>query len=406
MGAITSITGLQNLPNLQDFRADFNYLTTVDLSGLENLTYVDISDCDIPDTNDPSLTSVNLTGCTALEELRLDDSNFSAGIPDLTGLTSLTFIDVDQCNITGEVDFSGLPALDYLDISGNTGLTSIIISYTQPFIDLYAGNCALTQTAVDNILDTLANNGISGGIVDLGGGTNSHPGPTGLAAKTTLEDNGWSVTVNQAPGGSAQIAPSTDFDIVGDFTIEMFLNLSNTDSPFPRPYSFGMYPAANAISIEGGSLYFWADNAVAMSGPFDPAVGEWSHVAVMGTGSGMYTFVDGVGVTSGMYSGTISSQGLPLTLGYGNEEGSYYNGLMSNFRWTNAAIYPTEGFTPPTSPLTALSQSILLTFQGTNTNALLLDNSGNGNNASGSNIVYNTSNPFAGVTGSIQMGRV
>ena len=68
---ITSITGLQNCINLEDFRADFNSLTTVDLSGLSNLTYVDISDCNIPDSGNNSLTSVNLSGCTALEQLSL-----------------------------------------------------------------------------------------------------------------------------------------------------------------------------------------------------------------------------------------------------------------------------------------------------------------------------------------------
>ena len=109
--AITSIIGLQNLTNLQDFRADWNSLTTVNLSGLPNLTYVDISDNEIPGTTNPSLTSVNLSGSTAITELRLDDSNFSAGIPNITGLTSLEFLDMDQCSISGILDFSGFPAI-------------------------------------------------------------------------------------------------------------------------------------------------------------------------------------------------------------------------------------------------------------------------------------------------------
>jgi Leucine-rich repeat (LRR) protein len=193
---ITSITGLQNLPNLQNFEADFNGLQSVNLSGLTNLLYVNISDNYIPGGGPKSLTSVNLSGCTALQELRLDDSDFSAGIPSLAGLTSLSIIDFDQCSISGVVDLSGLPVLEQLDFFGNTALTSIIIADTQPIIELFASNCALTETAVDDILVVLSNNGVAGGNVELNGGTSAIPSATGDAAKLVLEGNGWDVFVN------------------------------------------------------------------------------------------------------------------------------------------------------------------------------------------------------------------
>jgi Leucine-rich repeat (LRR) protein len=200
--SITSITGLQNLINLQTFIADNNSLTTVDLSGLTNLLYVDISDNDIPGGGTKSLTSVNLSGCTALEELRLDDSDFSAGIPNLRGLDNLRWIDLDQCDITGFVDLSFLISLEGFDLNGNIGITNVTISRSQPLGDGYEvllNNNDLTQTAVDNILVELAANSINNGYVDLDGGTNSAPGATGLAAKLVLEGNGWSVDVNTSP---------------------------------------------------------------------------------------------------------------------------------------------------------------------------------------------------------------
>jgi len=194
--SIVSITGLQNLTNLNNFNADYNGLQSVNFSGITSLTYVDISDNNIPGTGTNSLTSVNLSGCTALQDLRLDDSDFSAGIPSLAGLTSLRIIDFDQCNISGVVDLSGLPALEGLDINGNGSLTSIIISDTQPILDFYAYNCGLTETAVDDILVVLNNNGIAGGNVELDGGTNAIPSATGLAAGLALDANGWYVAVN------------------------------------------------------------------------------------------------------------------------------------------------------------------------------------------------------------------
>ena len=61
---ITSITGLQNLINLQTFNASGNSLITIDLSGLTNLTYVDLGNNNI--------TSVdNITWPSSLEELYL-----------------------------------------------------------------------------------------------------------------------------------------------------------------------------------------------------------------------------------------------------------------------------------------------------------------------------------------------
>ena len=193
---ITSIIGLQNLPSLTNFNSDFNGLQSVNLSGLTSLIYADISDNNFPGGSTNSLTSVNLSGCTALQELRLDDSDFSAGIPSLAGLTSLGLIDFDQCSISGAVDLSGLPALVILDFTNNASLTSIIIADSQPISEFDAFGCALTETAVDDILVVLSNNGNSNGYVGLDGGTNAIPSATGLAAKLVLEGNGWNVDVN------------------------------------------------------------------------------------------------------------------------------------------------------------------------------------------------------------------
>jgi hypothetical protein len=224
---------------------------------------------------------------------------------------------------------------------------------------------------------------------------------------TTSTTSTTTTTTTAAPvPGNVGIAASTDFDIVGDFTIEMFVKLSNLDG-FPRPYSFGAYPAPNAISIEGGQLYFWANNAALSSCPFTPTVGQWYHICVMGYGPNVYMFVDGVQSSVATYTtGAISSQGLPLTIGYGNEPSSYFNGKMSNFRWTDTLVYDPAGFTVPTSTLSNLVGTKLLIFQGTNLPMQLSDNSGNGHNATNAGASYSTDNPFAGTQGSLQMGVV
>jgi hypothetical protein len=400
---IKSIIGLQNLSSLQEFRADYNALETLDFSGLINLTYVDASDCDLVDSNTPSLREVNLSGCNSLEDLRLDGSDFSGGVPKLNDLIKLSWLDLDQCDITGTIDLSDLHRLRGFDLSGNDMLTEVSISSSQSLGDgqsIYLNDCALSQESVDSILVALSKNPVEGGYVDLSGGTNAL---TGTEAKGILESNGWEVIVNEPLPANVSIDASTDFDIVGDFTIEMFIKMNNLDG-YPRPYSFGTYPAANAISIEGGQLYFWANNESLINGTFLPNIGQWYHIAIEGKVDTVYMFIDGVMVSNSPYSGSISSQGLPLTIGYGNEPNSALNGSMTNFRWTDYAMYSADGFTVPTAPLTAHPNTKLLIFQGTTLEQQLTDNSGNDHDGTGDNLTYNPDNPFGGIRGSILVG--
>lgn len=406
--SITSITGLQNLVNLQRFVADWNSLTSVNLSNLTELTWVDISDCEILGTEGQhSLTSVNLTGCIALEELRLDDSTLSVvtstGFPNFAGLPNLKRFDFDGCNITGDIDLSQASStLLGIDLNDNFGITSVQLP--EAYLDsVNLHDTALTETAVNNILQWLDGSGVENGSVDLAGGTSSPPSGNGITAADSLISKGWNVFVNEPVPGSVGIAASTDFDIVGNFTIEMFVNMSNTTGN-PRPYSFGVYPAANAMSIENGTLYFWANNTPLVSGLFEPNIGEWNHICVVGSGETVNMFVNGFNVGSSPYSGSISSQGFPLTIGFGNEPNSAFNGLISNFRWTGSAVYDTGGFTVPTEPLSDLSQTKLLIFQGTNLPMQLTDFSGNNNNATNVGAAYSTNDPFNGEAGSLQMG--
>lgn len=407
---LIAITGLQSLKNLEEFRADYNSLESVDLSGLTSLNYVDISDCDEVNSISASLKNVILTGCTSLTELRLDDSDFSDGIPNLDGLPLLEWIDFDQCGITGSIDLSSISSLRGFDLSGNSNLTSVIIPNNQQLgIDwsVNLSGCALTQQSVDNILIALSTNGGSNGYVNLESGTNSIPSAAGLEAKAVLEGNGWGVQVNLPPPGSVSIPASTDFDIVGDFTIEMFVKFSNLSGNI-RPYSFGAYPiAANAVSFESGTMYFWANSGSRSFGSFTPNIGQWYHVCIMRFSGDIYLFIDGARIAVYLYPDPIPSQGLPLTIGNGNEANSSLNGLISNFRWTSSALYDTVSFTPPSSPLTDLPDTKLLIFQGTDLSSMLTDNSGNGHNATGTGtFAYSSEDPFSSAQGSLQVGTV
>lgn len=196
MAQVVSITGLQNLVNLDYFNADFNALQTVNLSNLPNLTYVDVSDCDIPGTNISSLTSINLSGSPIIE-LRLDDSDFSAGITVNT-LPYLNWLDLDQCNLPS-LDVSGLNNLFYLDAWGNENMTTINITGCSSLADLALDGCALTQQSVDHVLDELDDQGNANGYLWIDGGTNAYPSAAGMVSLANLEGKGWDIYYNAPP---------------------------------------------------------------------------------------------------------------------------------------------------------------------------------------------------------------
>jgi hypothetical protein len=151
-----------------------------------------------------------VTGCTSLQTLYVDDNNFSSGFPDLSDCTALVNIDFDQCDLTGSVDISNLPALEYPDFSGNTQLTEIVISRNQPLgadsNEILFNNCALTQTSVDNILLELASGSVSNGYISLNGGTNATPGEVGRESLFVLDSRGWSFTITNGNHTSLDVA--------------------------------------------------------------------------------------------------------------------------------------------------------------------------------------------------------
>jgi len=94
--------------------------------------------------------------------------------------------------------------------------------------------------------------------------------------------------------------------------------------------------------------------------------GTWYHFAAVRNGTSVKMYRDGVEVASATVSAAATfSWGFNGSLiGGGNWDGasSYMDGYVSNLRVTSSAVY-TAAFTPPTSPLTAISGTVYLTCQ-------------------------------------------
>jgi len=111
-----------------------------------------------------------------------------------------------------------------------------------------------------------------------------------------------------------------------------------------------------------GVFYFSTQNNSIISTIF-PTANAWNHIAIVktGTGAGGITmYVNGVsgGTTSG--SDGLSTLTAPVTVGWVGEGTTYFNGYISNFRIVNGTAVYTSAFTPPTTPLTAITNTSLL----------------------------------------------
>jgi hypothetical protein len=115
------------------------------------------------------------------------------GIIIIQGISTLTTIDLPVLETTI------VTTMFSILIQNNSSLTTLnipsLLNLPTNITFIWTGN-AFSQTTVDNILLRMVASGRTGGIIDLSGGTSSTPSVTGLAAKSTLEGLGWTVTVN------------------------------------------------------------------------------------------------------------------------------------------------------------------------------------------------------------------
>jgi hypothetical protein len=105
---------------------------------------------------------------------------------------------------------------------------------------------------------------------------------------------------------------------------------------------------------------------------------QWNHVALVRSGSTVTLYVNGTSVGSGTVSGSFDP-GSAYWIGsdpHNNVTTVQLRGYISNQRFVNGTALYTSTFTPPTAPLTAITNTSLLTNF---TNAGIFDNTGKNN---------------------------
>jgi hypothetical protein len=192
----------------------------------------------------------------------------------------------------------------------------------------------------------------------------------------------WSNAFTASSGSYLSVPYSSAFNLTGDFTVECWINPSQlptanqTGSPlYPRIFSFGTYDAANSIGLEinsndGGivnALVVWYNGSNYYSSNNIVAVGNWYHCAMVRSGTTIKIYLNGTSVITitGASAAVNTSQALFIGSlhSFTTDANACFKGSISNFRVVKGTAVYTSTFTPPTTPLTAITNTVLLTCQ-------------------------------------------
>jgi hypothetical protein len=189
----------------------------------------------------------------------------------------------------------------------------------------------------------------------------------------------------------------------GNFTVEGWMYLT----------TMGVYNAlfSNGTAVAGAvGLYTLTNNKLSfaeyfgtdVNGSTTLSINTWYHVAVTRSGSTVRLFLNG-NIENSNASDSFNNTTNNLVIGsaWGTAADARMNGYISNFRVVKGTALYTSNFTPPTSPLTAISGTSLLTCQS----PTIIDNSSNNFTITNNNTaVVSTTNPFGADTTGGGMG--
>jgi hypothetical protein len=269
-------------------------------------------------------------------------------------------------------------------------------SFTPPIL-------ALTAVANTSLLTLQTRQPVNNhSFIDHSGNNNliTRAGNASQGSFSPYSPAGWSNYFNNNPSGS-QILFVPDSDAFnfgsGDFTVEAFIYRTSTRSgggsgtgtQSGTVYAHCQNVANNGnrshgMNVNDSTFQFYystngsTDNFISWSYTFN--LNQWYHVAISRSGNLIYGFVGGQLVSSQAFTATIFNSSASLAIGgfgrYPIDDGYTlltFGGYISNLRLIKGTAVYTSAFTSPTTHLTAITNTSLLTCQ----NNRFIDNSTN-----------------------------
>jgi hypothetical protein len=305
----------------------------------------------------------------------------TAAQPSITSVGTLTSL-ISSGNITAQTAnvYAG-------NVIANTAIYSANYYYSNG--TAFSGGSNYGNTQVAAYLPTYAGNAnvnnltISGAI----SAANSY-GTSGQALVSTGTGVQWGAL---SPGynyssqfnGSSQflsIAANSAFNLgTNNFTMECWIYPTALPSNNSILIMMAQYDGALAATADA-FIFALYNNAGTMqlllqpvsgstqsviSGTYAFSTNTWYHVAAVRNSNNVYLYVNGVQVgTTTAYSSSINTSSVVLSVGARVYSGAWqagFSGFISNIRFVNGTAVYTSAFTPPTSSLSAITNTVLLT---------------------------------------------
>ena len=173
-------------------------------------------------------------------------------------------------------------------------------------------------------------------------------------------------------GGYFYSSASSNYTLNGDFTLEYWFNSTDTGATFNdqfclgSDYNLGIFVRLNSsdsIYMSNGTNYSngYVNDLLSLC-----PVGTWNHLAFSRTGTTLKIFVNGTQRYSGTNTVTFNPGGTRIELFICTGDGRTFPGYISNFRIIKGTGLYSSAFTPSTTPLTAVPNTVFL-FTGTPT---------------------------------------
>ena len=156
----------------------------------------------------------------------------------------------------------------------------------------------------------------------------------------------------------------------GDFTVEAWV-YQTVDNTYPSILEIGDHLSATGILFikygTSSAIYsggFYGASATTMNG--------WNHIAYVRSSGSLKIYVNGVSPAGVAFTNNLTNSN-KVTIGTDQNlsAGYYFSGNISNLRVVKGTAVYTANFTPPTAPLTAVTNTQLLLLT---TNGAIFDN--------------------------------
>jgi hypothetical protein len=173
------------------------------------------------------------------------------------------------------------------------------------------------------------------------------------------------------------IADNAAFNFgTGDATVEFWFNSPGTSNNYPGVISSVDYNVAGSASIRFDNTGYKGKAFMYINGGGDPVISStstiayntWNHIAIVRQGTSLKLYLNGalnttVTISAGL-GWYLSASGLRIGRGFDVDGvNGYYPGYISNVRLVKGTAVYTSNFTPSTTPLTAITNTSLLTCQ-------------------------------------------